>query len=56
MTDSEFVDRTIIRVMQKALDDLVTACDGKGVDKKELMKAKAMLPEWCKNTLIKDKK
>lgn len=53
MTDKEFVDREIIKVLTKALDELVTACDGKNVDKKDVMKARAMLPKWCKNTLEK---
>ena len=53
MNEQELVDKEIIKVLTKTLDDLVTACDGKNVDKKDLMKARAMLPKWCKNTLEK---
>lgn len=53
MSDQELIDREIITAITKALDDLVTACEGKNIDKRDVMKARAMLPKWCKNTLEK---
>ena len=52
------VDRATVRVMTKALDELVSACTdetgaAKVPTKKEMMKAKAMLPTWCENSLVK---
>lgn len=52
------VDRAIVRVMTKALDELVSACTdetcaAKVPTKKELMKARAMLPSWCASSLTK---
>jgi hypothetical protein len=52
------VDRATIRVMTKALDELVSACTDetgapKAPYKKALMKARAMLPAWCANSLTK---
>lgn len=46
------------RVMTKALDELASACmeesgAPKAPDKKALMKARAMLPSWCANSLTK---
>ena len=54
------VDRATVRVMTKALDELASACTdetgaAKAPTKKELMKAKAMLPTWCENSLVKPK-
>lgn len=54
----QYVDLQIIRTMTKALDELAAACmDEKGApkapDKKALMKARAMLPGWCANSLTK---
>ena len=48
-----------LRVMAKALDELVSAClDAEGnpktPEKRDLMRARSMLPVGCKNTLIKD--
>ena len=47
-----------VRVMTKALDELASACTDetgavKAPDKKALMKARAMLPSWCANSLTK---
>ena len=58
MTAQQQIDNTIIQVMTKALDELASACTdetgaAKAPTKKELMKAKAMLPTWCENSLVK---
>ena len=52
------VQRTAVRVMTKALDELTSACTDeagapKAPDKKALMKARAMLPAWCENSMTK---
>ena len=52
------VQRAAVRVMTKALDELTSACTdetgaAKAPDKKALMKARAMLPSWCANSLTK---
>ena len=58
MTAQQQIDNTIIQVMTKALDELASACIDetgapKAPDKKALMKARAMLPAWCANSLTK---
>ena len=58
MTAQQQIDNTIIQVMTKAFDELTSACtDEAGAprapDKKALMKARAMLPAWCENSLTK---
>lgn len=50
------VQRAAVRVMTKALDDLVSACmNGDGTlrppDRASLMRARGLLPAYCKNTL-----
>lgn len=50
---TEEIDLLIIKALTDALDELVTACKDKDVDKKSLMKARAMLPKRCINTLEK---
>lgn len=49
---------TALKIITKALDDLIGECTDengqpKPPDKKTLMKAKALLPSGCKNTLVK---
>ena len=58
MTAQQQINNTIIQVMTKALDELASACTdktgaAKAPDKKALMKARAMLPAWCANSLTK---
>ena len=48
-----------LRVMAKALDELVSAClDAEGnpktPEKRDLMRARSMLPVGCENSLVKD--
>jgi hypothetical protein len=50
-----------LRIMSEALDSLVGACtDGEGEpktpSKKELLRAKAYLPPYCKNAFPKKEK
>lgn len=58
MTDK--VDRSIVNVLTKALDDLCAACmdeqgNPKAPDRRALMKARAILPAGYSTSLIKEK-
>jgi hypothetical protein len=60
MSQDQIILEEALKVMATTLDDLIEACAGEGQstkapDRRSIMKAKSMLPPYCRHALGKPK-